>query len=67
MRRTGHLEDVPNYLKKSDEFVGTRAFIIPGLNFCKGRLHAEHSIGIVNIMNLQGQTQTVHRSEVIEK
>lgn len=31
----GHLEDVPEYLKKSDEYVGTRASLIPGLNFCK--------------------------------
>ena len=25
MRRTGHLEEVPDYLQKSDEYVGTRA------------------------------------------
>ena len=36
MRRTGHMEDVPNYLQKSEEFVGTRASLEPGLNFCKG-------------------------------
>jgi len=35
MRRTGHLEDVPEYLTKSEEFVGARAPIEPGLNFCK--------------------------------
>ncbi len=32
---SGHLEDVPEYLKKSEEFVGTRAALEPGLNFCK--------------------------------
>ena len=36
MRRTGHLEDVPGYLQKSEEFVGTRSSLEPGLNFCKG-------------------------------
>ena len=36
MRRTGHLEDVNNYLQKSEEHVGTRAGLEPGLNFCKG-------------------------------
>ena len=36
MRRTGHLEDVSNYLQKSEEHVGTRAGLEPGLNFCKG-------------------------------
>ena len=30
MRRTGHLEDVPDYLSKSEEFVGARAPIEPG-------------------------------------
>ena len=33
----GHLEDVPDYLKKSEEFAGTRAALEPGLNFCKVR------------------------------
>jgi len=36
MRRTGHLEDVPEYLQKSEEHVGTRSSLEPGLNFCKG-------------------------------
>jgi hypothetical protein len=36
MRRTGHLENVPQYLSKSDEYVGTRASMEPGLCFCKG-------------------------------
>jgi tetratricopeptide repeat protein 21B len=36
MRRTGHLEDVPDYLTKSEDFVGARAPVEPGLNFCKG-------------------------------
>jgi tetratricopeptide repeat protein 21B len=36
MRRTGHLEDVPDHLNKSEEFVGARAPVEPGLNFCKG-------------------------------
>ena len=36
MRRTGHLEDVSTYLQKSEEHVGTRAGLEPGLNFCKG-------------------------------
>ena len=30
------LQDVPEYLQKSEEFVGTRATLEPGLNFCKG-------------------------------
>ena len=36
MRRTGHLEDVTQYLTKSEEFVGTRSSLEPGLNFCRG-------------------------------
>ena len=36
MRRTGHLEDVSQYLNKSEEYVGTRASLEPGLNFCRG-------------------------------
>ncbi len=37
MRRTGHLEDVPQYLAKSEESVGaTRAAAEPGLCFCRG-------------------------------
>ena len=36
MRRTGNLEGVPEYLSKSEEFVGTRASLEPGLNFCRG-------------------------------
>ncbi len=36
MRRTGNLEGVPEWLGKSEEFVGTRASLEPGLNFCKG-------------------------------
>ena len=36
MRRTGHLQDVPQFLSKSEDFVGTRAAIEPGLCFCKG-------------------------------
>ena len=35
MRRTGHLEEVPDYLHKSEEAVGTRGALEPGLNFCK--------------------------------
>ena len=31
----GNLENVPEYLKKSDEFVGARSSLIAGLNFCK--------------------------------
>ena len=29
-------QDVPEYLQKSEEYVGTRATLEPGLNFCKG-------------------------------
>ena len=36
MRRTGNLEGVPEYLSKSEEFIGTRASLEPGLNFCRG-------------------------------
>ena len=36
MRRTGNLEKIPEYLTKSEDFVGTRASLEPGLNFCKG-------------------------------
>ena len=36
MRRTGNLEKIPEFLIKSEEFVGTRASLDPGLNFCKG-------------------------------
>ena len=36
MRRTGNLEGVPEFLAKSEEFVGTRATMEAGLNFCKG-------------------------------
>lgn len=36
MRRTGNLQDVPQYLTKSEEFVGNRASLEPGLCFCKG-------------------------------
>ena len=39
MRRTGNLGDVPGYLQKSEEFVGTRASLEPGLNFCKGNFY----------------------------
>ena len=35
MRRTGNLEKIPEYLTKSEDFVGTRASLEPGLNFCK--------------------------------
>ena len=42
MRRTGHLEDVPGYLQKSEEHVGTRASLEPGLNFCKVRWKPKH-------------------------
>ena len=42
MRRTGKLEGVPDYLSKSEEFIGTRASMEPGLNFCKG-LHEWYS------------------------
>ena len=38
MRRTGNLEKIPEYLTKSEEFVGTRASLEPGLNFCKGAI-----------------------------
>jgi tetratricopeptide repeat protein 21B len=38
MRRTGHLEDVPQYLSKSEEYVGTRGPIETGLCFCKVQL-----------------------------
>jgi hypothetical protein len=38
----GHLEDVPDYLKKSEEFVGTRAALEPGLNFCKVKELAQY-------------------------
>ncbi len=31
MRRTGHLQDVPQYLTKSEEYVGTRAALEPGI------------------------------------
>ena len=30
MRRTGHLEDVPDHLSKSEEYVGARAPVEPG-------------------------------------
>ena len=30
------VKDVPEYLQKSEEYVGTRATLEPGLNFCKG-------------------------------
>ena len=30
------LGDVPTYLQKSEEYVGTRASLEPGLNFCHG-------------------------------
>ena len=36
MRRTGNLEKIPEYLSKSEEYVGTRSSLEPGLNFCKG-------------------------------
>ena len=36
LRRTGNLEKVPEFLTKSEEFVGTRSSLEPGLNFCKG-------------------------------
>ena len=38
MRRTDNLEKIPEYLTKSEEFVGTRASLEPGLNFCKGAI-----------------------------
>ena len=36
MRRTGHLEEVPQYLNKSEEFVGARGPLEPGMCFCRG-------------------------------
>ena len=47
----GHLEDVPEYLKKSDEYVGTRASLIPGLNFCKVGFKSYQPLGLASFFD----------------
>ncbi len=47
----GHLEDVPEYLKKSDEYVGTRASLIPGLNFCKVGFKSNQPLGLATFFD----------------
>ena len=54
-------KDVPEYLQKSEEYVGTRATLEPGLNFCKG-MFEWYSGNPNNALKMFNKVRLIHNS-----